>query len=137
MFIIQFAIRNTQYAIRACFIIFFTVISSQSWAQLNLVQRSFLPFPGQRLAGVWHYVDPFNKEYALVGTERGISIVDVTNPTLPVFILQVPGITNRWHEIKTWGSYAYATTEGIDPAGFNDGLQIINLNYLPDSAPAH
>ena len=119
------------------FVIFFTGISFLAMAQLNLVQRSLLPFPGQRLAGVWHYVDPLNHEYALVGTEHGISIVDVTNPDLPVFILQIPGISNKWHEIKTWVTYAYATTEGTDSLGIKDGLQIIDLRYLPDSAPAH
>lgn len=114
-----------------------TGISNSSKAQLNLTELSHVVFPGQRVAGVWHYVDSNNLEYALVGTEFGISIVDVTNPALPDFILQVPGITNRWKEIKTWGSFAYATTEGRDPGGIRDGLQIIDLRYLPDSAPAH
>jgi choice-of-anchor B domain-containing protein len=113
------------------------LMSGKSIAQLNLTQLSNVTFPGQRVAGVWHYVDSSHHEYALVGTERGISIVDVTNPVLPVFILQVPGVTNKWKEIKTWGSVAYATTEGKDSSGINDGLQIIDLSFLPDSAPAH
>ena len=115
----------------------FSGLSNFSKAQLNLTELSHVVFPGQRVAGVWHYVDSNNLEYALVGTEFGISIVDVTNPVLPDFILQVPGITNRWKEIKTWGSFAYATTEGRDQGGIHDGLQIIDLRYLPDSAPAH
>ena len=112
--------------------IFFTVN-----AQVNLVQLSNVPFPGQRVAGVWHYTDSLNHEYALVGTENGLSIVDVTDPFSPLFILQVPGISNKWHEIKTWSHYAYVTTEGTDTLGIQDGLQIIDLRYLPDSAPAH
>ncbi|MCX6291717.1 MAG: choice-of-anchor B family protein [Bacteroidetes bacterium] len=115
----------------------FILCKTPSSAQLNLTQQSLLSFPGQRVAGVWHYVDSLNHEYALVGTEHGISIVDVTNPASPNFILQVPGISNLWHEVKTWGRFAYATTEGIDTNGINDGLQIIDLRYLPDSAPAH
>ncbi len=116
---------------------FFTLSAFFSVAQLNLVQLSYLPFPGQTVAGVWHYADSLNHEYALVGTRNGISIVDVTNPLTPTFILQVPGISNQWHEVKSWGPFAYATTEGTDGAGINDGLQIIDLRYLPDSAPAH
>jgi choice-of-anchor B domain-containing protein len=104
-------------------------------AQLNLIQRSLVAFPGQSTAGVWHYVDSLQHEYALVGTQNGISIVDVTNPSAPNFILQVPGVTSNWHEVKTWSHFAYATSEGVDTNGVNDGLQIIELRYLPDSAP--
>ncbi len=114
-----------------------TLFSVLLRAQVNLVQRSFLSFPGQTVAGVWHYVDSLNREYALVGTQNGISIVDVTDPSAPDFILQIPGINNLWHEVKVMGKVAYATTEGVDPAGIKDGLQIIDLRYLPDSAPAH
>jgi choice-of-anchor B domain-containing protein len=103
--------------------------------QFNLVQRSAISFPNQTTAGVWHYVDSLNNEYALVGTKNGISIVDVTDPDTCVFILQVPGISNSWKEVKASGPYAYAVTEGADTSG--DGLQIIDLRYLPDSAPAH
>lgn len=113
------------------------IITLASFAQVNLVQRGYISFPGERVAGVWHYVDSLNREYALVGTEHGISIVDVTVDSVPVFLFEVPGISNLWHEVKTMGPYAYATTQGTDPLGINDGLQIIDLRYLPDSAPAH
>ncbi len=103
--------------------------------QFNLVQRSTISFPNQTTAGVWHYVDSLNREYALVGTKDGISIVEVTNPDTCIFVLQVPGISNSWKEVKAVGRYAYAVTEGTDSSG--DGLQIIDLRYLPDSAPAH
>ncbi len=114
---------------------FLVLKSFVSNSQVNLVQRSSISFPGQSTAGVWHYVDSLNHEYALVGTQNGISIVDVTNPDTCIFVLQVPGINNLWQEIKTFKTTAYAVTEGTSPAG--DGLQIIDLRYLPDSAPAH
>src|ERR1043166_2940661 len=102
-------IKKHFYFLMIGFLMSYSFISN---AQLNLLQRSFLPFPGQKLAGVWHYVDAFNVEYALVGTETGLAIVDVSNPEAPILILQVPGIVSRWREVKTWGAFAYVTTKG-------------------------
>ena len=39
----------------------------------------------------------------------------------------MPGLSSRWREVKTFQHYAYVTTEA------GGGLQIINLQYLPDS----
>ena len=73
--------------------------------------------------------------YALVGASRGIVIVDVTNPALPVNLFQLPGVSNLWHEVKVIGDFAYAVSEGIDTSNVKNGLQIIDLRYLPDSVP--
>lgn len=97
-------------------------------AQLNMQFRSQLTYPGLSLANIWGYVDGLGNEYALVGTSTGVSIVNVNNPTNPVQVFTVAGTTSQWREIKTWGQYAYVTTEG----GTN-GLQIINLSNLPAS----
>src|SRR5258705_8974111 len=107
-------------------------------AQPNLALLSHVPnAPGVSLAGVWQYVDSAGTEYALVGASTGIDIYDVTIPAAPNLVLSVPGINSIWREVKTWGKYAYVTTEGIDMINdANNGLQIINLSYLPDSAPS-
>jgi choice-of-anchor B domain-containing protein len=101
--------------------------SSLIIAQQNITFRSKLSYPGLILANIGGYVDAFNHEYALVGTSAGLSIVDVTNPVNPVEKFAVPGISSSWREVKTFQHYAYVTTEG------GGGLQIINLQYLPDS----
>jgi choice-of-anchor B domain-containing protein len=92
----------------------------------NLTLQANLTYPFA-LANIGGYVDSQGNEYALVGTYNGLSIVDVTTPTSPVEMFAVPGITSEWREVKTWSHYAYVTTEG------GNGLQIINLDYLPDS----
>lgn len=92
----------------------------------NLTLAANLPYPFA-LANIGGYVDSHGTEYALVGTEEGLSIVDVSTPTNPVEIFAVPGLTSEWREVKTWSHYAYVTTEA------GDGLQIINLDYIPDS----
>ncbi|MEP7171062.1 MAG: hypothetical protein ABI855_16970, partial [Bacteroidota bacterium] len=106
-------------------IIAFMLFYTFSFAQ-NLTLQATLPYPFS-LANIGGYVDSQGNEYALVGTEDGLSIVDVTTPTNPVELFAVPGIQSQWREVKIWLNYAYVTTEG------GDGLQIINLDYLPDS----
>jgi choice-of-anchor B domain-containing protein len=119
------------------FLFLFSLSAIFSSAQPNLTLLAHVPYPsGVTLAGVWQYVDSTGTEYALVGASTGIDIYDVSVPTAPNLVLSVPGINNLWREVKTWGKYAYVTTEGIDANPANNGLQIINLSYLPDSAPS-
>ena len=80
-----------------------------------------------QLANIGGYVDTAGREYALVGTTAGLSIVEVTVPGTPVTLFNVPGVTSIWREVKTWQHYAYVTNEN------GGGLQIIDLAYLPDS----
>ncbi|MEQ1744128.1 MAG: choice-of-anchor B family protein [Saprospiraceae bacterium] len=94
----------------------------------QLQQVGHLPYPGTSLAGCWHHVDSLGNEYALVGTSKGLSIVDVSDPAQPVQRFAVPGITNNWREVKTWAGFAYVSTEGI-----NGGITIVDLRSLPDT----
>lgn len=92
---------------------------------INLQLQSTLSFPGQKLANICGYWKN-GKEYALVGANKGLIIVDVTDPTSPQQIVQLPEVQNNWKEIKVYGDYAYVTTEGQ-----GDGLHIVNLSGLP------
>ncbi|MFM7017084.1 MAG: choice-of-anchor B family protein [Bacteroidota bacterium] len=101
----------------------------QSFAQLNVSLRSNLTY-NYALSNIGGYVDSSGNEYALVGTYTGLSIVDVTDPANPIIKFSIPGTNSDWREVKTWQNYAYVTTEGCC-----NGLQILNLGYLPDSVP--
>lgn len=103
-------------------------ISASSFSQLNVIFRSQLTYPGKTCANIYGYVDSIGNEYALVGVSTGMSIVDVTNPSVPVEVIQIPGVDNLWKEIKVYGKYAYVTTEG------GGGLQIVNMSSLPNVA---
>lgn len=92
---------------------------------INLQLRSTLNFPGQKLANICGYWQN-GREYALVGANKGLIIVDVTDPTSPQQIVQLPEVQNDWKEIKVYGTYAYVTTEGQ-----GDGLHVVNLSGLP------
>jgi choice-of-anchor B domain-containing protein len=101
-----------------------TVIAAQN---LNVKLRSQFKFPAKTtLANICGYVDKTGKEYALVGTSTGMSIVDISNPDVPVETIAITGPTSEWREIKVKGNYAYVTTEG------GGGLQIVNMSSLPD-----
>ena len=71
---------------------------------------------------IWGYAAPNGKEYALVGTTVGTSIVDVTNPSAPVERAFIPGPSSVWRDIRTYSTYAYVVTEG------GGGFQVIDLS---------
>jgi choice-of-anchor B domain-containing protein len=79
------------------------------------------------LSNIWGYVDSTGKEYALVGADTALSIVDVSIPSAPVKKFSVPGPRSSWREIRTWGKYAYVTTEG------GGGVTIVDLSKLPNT----
>jgi choice-of-anchor B domain-containing protein len=98
---------------------------------VNMTFRSKLGF-GMSLANICGYAAN-GKEYALVGTYAGMSIIDVTNPNSPISVQQIAGIASSWREIKVYRNYAYITSE----AG-GSGLQIVDLKplTLPTPTPA-
>ncbi len=79
----------------------------------------------------WGYVDSQGREYAILGTQHGTSIIEITNPYQPVERAFIPGPPSLWREMKTHGNYLYVVTE---ETGSGQGLQIIDLSNLPTSA---
>lgn len=81
---------------------------------------------------VWGYVAPDGSEYAIMGEIEGVTIVAV--PSLEI-VARIPGPTLRarsyWRDIKTYGHYAYVVSEAY---GHAEGLQVIDLSGLPESA---
>ena len=116
------------------FFILSLICASGAFAQRakskNIQFRSKLAFGtnASDLSNIGSYKDSQGNEYALVGWEQGLKIVDVTNPDAIVDKINIAGVQSMWREVKTRGDYAYVTTEG------GDGLQIINLSSLPNTA---
>jgi len=90
----------------------------------NITLAGHLPY-NECLSALWGYTDPQGREYALVGTCSGTSIVNITDPANPQQLFFVPGPTSIWREMKTWSHYAYIVTEG------GNGLTIVDLSNLP------
>ena len=99
---------------------------------LNVQQFAHIPKSGfmvpSELNDIWGWVDSLGNEYAIVGMNDGTSIIDLSDPLSPQEVLFVPGMNSTWRDIKTYGNYAYVTTEAMN------GLLIIDLSNLPDSA---
>lgn len=76
---------------------------------------------------IWGYTDSSGIEYAIVGLRNGTSVVSLADPANPVQVGYVPGANSTWRDIKTWGQYAYVTTD----VG-TDGLVVIDLSNLPN-----
>jgi len=99
---------------------------------LNIEKLGQLPY-GEELSDIWAYSTEDStgvKEYALVGVNNGLSIVDVTNAAEPVELHFIEGIRSSWRDIKTYNGFAYVTNES------GGGVLIVDLNKLPDEAPS-
>ena len=99
-----------------------------NWNDTSIVAE---PFYGIRYNGIWGWHDGAGHEYALIGATDGVHIIDVTVPTAATRVDFVPGRRSGciWREIKTYQHYAYLISDDNAP----NSLQIIDLQYLPDS----
>lgn len=90
---------------------------------------NYNPHPQAGYSNLWGYTDSQGREYALLGTTTGTSIISLVNPANPVEVAFIPAPNSIWRELKVYGHYAYVCT---DVTGA--GLQIIDLSQLPDTA---
>ncbi|MBA3648629.1 MAG: choice-of-anchor B family protein [Chitinophagales bacterium] len=103
----------------------------------NITLRGHISYPTPENGNVWGYVDSAGREYALMGTYEGLSIVNVSDPDNPVEVFKVPTQPSLWHEIKTWNQHVYVTNEaggGLLIADLKDLPDTITYNYFTDSA---
>lgn len=111
--------------IKSLLIALFALVSGLNAQNLQL--RSNIPYSPDALANICGYKDAHGNEYAMVGTDFGVSIVDVTDPDNPVIKFVVNGPNSIWREIKIYRTTMYVTTEG------GGGLQIVDLSNIPTS----
>ncbi len=76
----------------------------------------------------WGYTAPNGREYAILGCWKGTSFVDISDTNNIHEAGYIPGLNSCCREMKTFSHYAYVVADGIP-----NGLQIIDLQYLPDS----
>ena len=97
-------------------------------ADLTFVsQTDFVALHNTGLNDVWGYVDEQGNEYAIVGTEDGTSIMNLSDPANPVEVFWLPGTNSIWRDPSVFGDYAYISTEA------EQGLTIIDMSPLPES----
>lgn len=79
---------------------------------------------------IWGWTDHNSgSEYALVGKDIGLAIVDVTDATAPIYLGTLPTHTDTslWRDVKVIGNYAYVGSEAP-----GHGIQIFDLTQLAD-----
>ncbi|MBS1550715.1 MAG: choice-of-anchor B family protein [Bacteroidetes bacterium] len=113
-------------------IISFLILSvSCSYSQLanqNTYLLKNIDVAGRSYSALWGYTAPDGREYAILGYNRGTSFIDITDSANIREVDTVTGVTSNWREMKTYSHYAYIVSEGT-----NSKLQIVDLQYLPDS----
>ncbi len=70
----------------------------------------------------WGYTSPSGREYAIIGTSAGTAVVEVTLPTDPILVGHITGPTSLWRDVKVYGTFAYAVSEG------GGGIQVSDLS---------
>ncbi len=80
---------------------------------------------------VWGWTDPATRrDYALVARRDGISFVDVTTPSAPRLVGNLPRTVGAppsvWRDVKVYGHHAYVVADGADA----HGMQVFDLTHL-------
>lgn len=76
----------------------------------------------------WGWTDAeTNKEYALMGTNKGIVFIDITDPsnTLILGILETATVNSSWRDVKVYDSHAFIVSEAT-----SHGMQVFDLKHL-------
>jgi choice-of-anchor B domain-containing protein len=92
---------------------------------------------GAMVNDVWGWTDPESgREYAVVGRSDGTSFVDVTDPTRPVYLGQLPKTEGSrgqaWRDVKVLRNHALVVA---DNAG-QHGMQVFDLTRLRTVDPS-
>ena len=115
------------------FLFLFCLFPFLSFSQdsLNMSVLGYVDYPNTKGIDIWGWVDSSASEFAIVGLRDGVSVVDVTDPNNPDEKFFIPDIYSIWRDIKTWGNYAYVTTES------DTGLLIIDLSDMTGNTYWH
>lgn len=79
---------------------------------------------------MWGWVDSqTGKEYIIFGRSTGAAFIDVSNPTAPVYLGNLPshnGTSSSWRDIKVYANHAYIGADNIS----SHGMQVFDLTRL-------
>lgn len=114
-------------------ILIFALSFSDSFSQLAnqntyLLKNLNQHYTSTLYSAVWGYKAPDGREYAILGCPAGTAFIDITDSANIIEVDFLTGLTSAWREMKTYSHYAYIVSEAT-----NSNLQIVDLQYLPDS----
>lgn len=110
--------------------------SASVFSSLNMTLLAHVPLnqmggpAGITGSSLYGWTDPQTQhEYAIMGRSNGTAFIDVTNPTQPVYVGNLPkfgaSASTLWREPKVYGNYAYI---GVD--GTSHPMQVVDLTQL-------
>jgi len=102
----------------------------EQFARSNVTLLSWMPLSdfgvgsGGNGNSCFGYTSPSGREYALFGHSNGTAVIEITQPGNPVIVGQINGPQSLWRDVRAFGTYAYAGSEG------GGGIQVINLSNV-------
>lgn len=118
--------------------VLFALLATSAFAQYQPGVNNNITLLGHQhkyngYSNIWGYTDSEGNEYALLGADVGLSIVNITDPANPVEVDFIPGPgPTAWREIKGYKNFAYVVSEATAPEE-HTGIQAIDLSTLPNS----
>lgn len=103
--------------------LFLLSITISAQDSLNMKRMAVMDDLGVEYNDIWGYTHGA-KEFAIVGSNTAINIVDVSDCANPVLDHQwIDGGSKIWRDFKDYGDYIYAVCDNC-----SEGLQVINKN---------
>ena len=98
----------------------------------HLSRRDMGAEPRILVNDIWGWTDPeTNQEYALVGKENSVAIVDVTDQVNPVYLGSLPSHDPEavaiWRDMKVYRNHMFVVA---DAQGSENGMQVFDLTQL-------
>ena len=76
----------------------------------------------------WGWTDPLDgKEYVITGRSSGTSFIDISTPSAPVYLGNLPthSVNSDWRDIKVYQNHAFIVSEAS-----GHGMQVFDLTQL-------
>lgn len=70
----------------------------------------------------WGYVSPSGREYALMGLNNSLAVIEITDQANPFIVGQVSHSNSWWGDVKVYQEYCYVVNEA------GGGLDVIDLS---------
>lgn len=114
-------------------LLFFFAKGNESFSQLAnqntyLLKNLNQHYTATLYSAIWGYKAPDGREYAILGCPAGTAFIDITDSANIHEVDFQTGLNSAWREMKVYSHYAYIVSEAT-----NSALQIVDLQYLPDS----
>ncbi|MCK6448439.1 MAG: choice-of-anchor B family protein [Planctomycetes bacterium] len=72
----------------------------------------------------WGHVSGSGREYAIIGVSNATVFVEITNPGAAQVVAAITGPTSLWRDVKSYGNYCYAASEG------GSGIQVMDMSQI-------